>query len=63
MKAIRSAPNVLLDELVAFLRAALPRLQDASSTVPREAETSRALARLHALSAEFERRNGDRSRR
>ena len=41
----------LLDELVAFLRAALPRLQDASSTVPREAETARALARLHALSA------------
>jgi hypothetical protein len=41
----------LLDELVAFLRAALPRLQDSSSTVPREAETSRALARLHALSA------------
>ncbi|MEO6742869.1 MAG: histidine kinase [Caldimonas sp.] len=42
----------LLDELVAFLRAALPRLQDASSTVPREAETARALARLHALSAD-----------
>jgi len=41
----------LLDELVAFLRAALPRLQDASSTVPREAETARALTRLHALSA------------
>jgi len=41
----------LLDELVAFLRAALPRLQDASSTVPREADTARALARLHALSA------------
>jgi hypothetical protein len=41
----------LLDELVAFLRAALPRLQDASSTVPRETETARALARLHALSA------------
>jgi hypothetical protein len=42
----------LLDELVAFLRAALPRLQDASSTVPREAETARSLARLHALSAD-----------
>jgi hypothetical protein len=42
----------LLDELVAFLRAALPRLQDASSSVPREAETVRALARLHALSAD-----------
>jgi hypothetical protein len=42
----------LLDELVAFLRAALPRLHDASSTVPREAETARALARLHALSAD-----------
>jgi len=44
--------ELLLDELVAFLRAALPRLQDASSTVPREAETARALARLHALSAD-----------
>ena len=41
----------LLDELVAFLRAALPRLQVVSSNVPREAETARALARLHALSA------------
>jgi hypothetical protein len=39
----------LLDELVAFLRAALPRLQHASSSVPREAEIARACARLHAL--------------
>ena len=39
----------LLDQLVAFLRAALPRLQHASSSVPREAELARALARLHEL--------------
>lgn len=39
----------LLDELVAFLRAALPRLQHASSSVPREAELTRAMARLHVL--------------
>lgn len=41
----------LLDELVAFLRAALPRLQHASSSVPREAEMAYACARLHALAA------------
>ena len=39
----------LLDELVVFLRAALPRLQHASSSVPREAELARACARLHEL--------------
>ncbi len=39
----------LLDQLVAFLRAALPRLQHASSSVPREVELARALARLHEL--------------
>jgi hypothetical protein len=41
----------LLDELVAFLRAALPRLQHASSSVPREAEMACACVRLHALAA------------
>jgi len=39
----------LLDELIAFLRAALPRLREASSSVPREAESARAYARLRAL--------------
>ena len=39
----------LLDELIAFLRAALPRLRSASSSVPREAELARAYARLRAL--------------
>ncbi len=39
----------LLDELIAFLRAALPRLRNASSSVPREAELARAYARLRAL--------------
>ncbi len=39
----------LLDELIAFLRAALPRLRTASSSVPREAELARVYARLHAL--------------
>ena len=41
----------LLDQLVAFLRAALPRLQEASSSVAREAETLRACVRMHALAA------------
>lgn len=41
----------LLDELVAFLRAALPRLQHPSSSVPRETEMACACARLHALAA------------
>ena len=39
----------LLDQLVVFLRAALPRLQHASSSVPREAELARACATLHTL--------------
>lgn len=41
--------ELLLDELIAFLRAALPRLRSASSSVPREAELACAYARLHAL--------------
>ena len=44
----------LLDELVAFLRAALPRLQCASSSVPREAELVRACSRLHELAGTSE---------
>jgi len=44
----------LLDELVVFLRAALPRLQHASSSVPREVELVRALARLHELAGRSE---------
>jgi len=44
----------LLDQLVAFLRAALPRLQHASSSVPREAELVRALTRLHELAGRSE---------
>ena len=39
----------LLDELIVFLRAALPRLHAASSSVAREAEIARAYARLHTL--------------
>ncbi|MEO6410720.1 MAG: histidine kinase [Burkholderiaceae bacterium] len=39
----------LLDQLVAFLRAALPRLQQASSSVAREAEAVRACVRMHEL--------------
>ena len=39
----------LLDELIAFLRAALPRLRAASSSVPREAELARRYAGLHRL--------------
>lgn len=39
----------LLDELIAFLRAALPRLRDSSSSVPREAQLACGYARLHAL--------------
>ena len=38
-----------LDELIAFLRAALPRLRTASSSLLREVELARALVRLHAL--------------
>lgn len=39
----------LLDELTAFLRAALPRLRTASSTVDRECELASSFARLRAL--------------
>jgi hypothetical protein len=39
----------LLDELIAFLRAALPRLRSTSSSVACEAELARAYAQLHAL--------------
>ena len=38
-----------LDELISFLRAALPRLRAASSSLLREAELARAFVRLHAL--------------
>lgn len=39
----------LLDELTAFLRAALPRLRTASSTVEQECDLARSFARLRAL--------------
>jgi hypothetical protein len=38
-----------LDELIVFLRAALPRLRTASSSLLREVELARAFVRLHAL--------------
>jgi hypothetical protein len=38
-----------LDELIAFLRAALPRLRTASSSLTREAELARAYVKLKAL--------------
>jgi hypothetical protein len=38
-----------LDELIEFLRAALPRLRSASSSLLREVELARAFVRLHAL--------------
>jgi hypothetical protein len=38
-----------LDQLIVFLRAALPRLRTASSSLLREAELARAYVRLHAL--------------
>jgi signal transduction histidine kinase len=38
-----------LDELIAFLRAALPRLRTASSSLLREVELARAYVRLNAL--------------
>ncbi|MDB5945441.1 MAG: hypothetical protein JWQ33_467 [Ramlibacter sp.] len=44
----------LLDELVAFLRASLPRLPTCSSSVPREAELARAYARLRSLAGSTE---------
>jgi hypothetical protein len=39
----------LLDELIAFLRASLPRLRADGSSVPREAELARAYAQLLSL--------------
>jgi hypothetical protein len=39
----------LLDELIAFLHASLPRLRTESSSVPREAELARAYVRLVSL--------------
>ena len=39
----------LLDELIAFLRAAMPQLRAASSSVPREAELARHYVGLHRL--------------
>jgi signal transduction histidine kinase len=44
----------LLDELVDFLRAALPRLRNTSSTVQREAQLARAYAQLRALAGAAE---------
>lgn len=38
-----------LDELIAFLRAALPRLRTASSSLTREVELARAYVKLNAL--------------
>lgn len=38
-----------LDELIVFLRAALPRLRSASSSLLREVELASAFVRLHAL--------------
>jgi len=40
-----------LDELIAFLRAALPRLRTASSSLAREVELARAFVRLRALAS------------
>jgi LytS/YehU family sensor histidine kinase len=39
----------LLEELIGFLRAALPRLRSASSSLAREAQLAHAFVRLHAL--------------
>lgn len=44
----------LLDKLVEFLRAALPRLRNASSSLQREAELARAYVRLRALAESVE---------
>jgi hypothetical protein len=43
-----------LDELITFLRAALPRLRTASSSLLREVELARAFVRLHALAGAAE---------
>ena len=42
----------LLDELITFLRASLPRLAATSSSVPREAELAQAYGRLQALAGQ-----------
>jgi hypothetical protein len=42
----------LLDELIAFLRAALPQLPTTWSSVPREAGLARSYAGLHALAGQ-----------
>lgn len=56
LEAVRAAyqsdaarAECLLDELIAFLRAALPTLRANSSSVPREAALAQACVRLHAL--------------
>lgn len=41
--------ELLLDELIVFLRAALPRLRTASSTVAQECEMAKSYARLRTL--------------
>ncbi|HWL74365.1 MAG TPA: hypothetical protein VNQ74_10875, partial [Burkholderiaceae bacterium] len=46
--------ETFLDELIAFLRAALPRLRAQSSSLVREAELAGAFARLNALAADSE---------
>jgi sensor histidine kinase YesM len=43
-----------LDELIVFLRAALPRLRAASSSLLREVELACAFVRLHALAGDSE---------
>ena len=43
-----------LDELIAFLRAALPRLRSASSSLLREVELARAFVKLRALAGATE---------
>jgi hypothetical protein len=43
-----------LDELIAFLRAALPRLRATSSSLLREVELARAFVRLHAQAGAHE---------
>jgi hypothetical protein len=43
-----------LDELIVFLRAALPRLRTGSSSLVRELELSRAFVRLHALAGRLD---------
>ena len=43
-----------LDELIVFLRAALPRLRSASSSLLREVELASAFVRVHALASASE---------